>query len=82
MEMKADIQRNKLMHLEDTVVMYGIYNTETLEKPIDTIYNIHNITTPNEKLFAGQLHTAYMWYITKQSIQQYAINSLLYLRTI
>ena len=32
MSSKADIQRNKLMHLEDTLVMYGVYNAETLEK--------------------------------------------------
>ena len=31
MSSKADIQRNKLMHLKDTLVMYGVYNTETLE---------------------------------------------------
>ena len=35
-----------------------------------------------KKLFAGQLHTAYMWYVTKQGIENYAINSLLYLRMI
>ena len=34
MSSKTDIQRNKLMHLEDTLVMHGIYNTETLEKII------------------------------------------------
>ena len=27
-----DGQRNKLMHLENTLVMYGVYNAETLEK--------------------------------------------------
>ena len=32
MSSKADIQRNKLTHLEDSLVMYGVYNTETLEK--------------------------------------------------
>ena len=32
MSVQTDIQRNKLMHLENTLVMYGIYNTETLEK--------------------------------------------------
>ena len=31
MENKANIQHNKLMHLEDSMVMYGVYNTETLE---------------------------------------------------
>ena len=41
--------------------------------------------TPNKKLFAGQLNTAYMWYMnfhSTQSVQHYAINLLLYLRTI
>ena len=27
---QTDMQRNKLMHLENTLVMYGIYNMETL----------------------------------------------------
>ena len=48
METKADIQHNKIMHLEDSIVMYGIYNTETVDKLIDTVHHIHNITTPNE----------------------------------
>ena len=34
--------------------MYGIYNTETLEKLINTVHHIHNNTLPNEKVFAGQ----------------------------
>ena len=29
---KTDIQRNKLMHLENTLVMYGVYNAEMLER--------------------------------------------------
>ena len=42
---KTDIQRNKLMHLEDTLVIYGVYSTETLEKPIKkyTHYMADNI---------------------------------------
>ena len=38
-----------------------------------------------EKLFAGQLNAAYMWYInthSTQGIQNYGIKLLLYLRTI
>ena len=31
MTIKTDIQRNKLTHLENTLVMYGVYNAETLE---------------------------------------------------
>ena len=32
MSVQTDIQSNKLMHLENTLVIYGIYNAETLEK--------------------------------------------------
>ena len=81
MERKTDIQHNKILHLEDSIVMYGIYNTETLEKLIDIVHCIHNMTT-NEKLFIGELNTAYTWYLNKQGIQPYAINSLLYLRMV
>ena len=34
MTSKVDIQRNRLIHLENTLVMYGVYNTETLEKDV------------------------------------------------
>ena len=33
---KANIQHNKLMKLDDTMLMHGIYNAETLEKLIIT----------------------------------------------
>ena len=39
---KANIQHNKLMKLDDTMLMYGIYNAETLEKLIKTVHEIHN----------------------------------------
>ena len=32
METKVNIQHNRLIHLEDSMVMYGVYNAETLEK--------------------------------------------------
>ena len=34
MDNKTDIQCNKLMHLENSMLMYGIYNAEMLEKLI------------------------------------------------
>ena len=51
---KANIQCNKLMQLEDSMLRYGVYNVETLEKLISTIHNIHNTTSSHERLFAGQ----------------------------
>ena len=32
METKTDIQCNILIHFEDTMVIHGVYNAETLEK--------------------------------------------------
>ena len=34
---KANIQHNKLMQLEKSILMYSVYNVETLEKLINTI---------------------------------------------
>ena len=36
---KANIQHNKLMKFDDTLLMYGIYNAEMLEKLIKTTQN-------------------------------------------
>ena len=80
MENKINLQCYRIIHLEDSMVMYGIYNSETLEKLIDTVHKMDNSTTPNEKIFAGKLDSWYNWYLTKDGVGHYAINSLLYLR--
>ena len=54
-ENKVDLQCNKIFHLEDSMVMYGVYNSDTLEDLISTAHKLHNKTTWNEKLFAGQI---------------------------
>ena len=54
MDNKANIQNNKLMQLENSMLMYGIFNMETLEKLINTVHNIHNTTSSHERLFVGQ----------------------------
>ena len=48
------------MHLEDSMVMYGINNAETLEKLINTNHQMYNTNTLNEILFTGELHMAFM----------------------
>ena len=54
MSNQASIQHNKLMKLDNTMLMYGIYNTETLERLINTVQEIHNVTSLHEKLFSGE----------------------------
>ena len=45
MSNQASMQCNKLMKLDNTMLMYGIYNAETLEKLINTVHEIHNVTS-------------------------------------
>ena len=70
------------MYLEDSMVMYGIYNAETLENLIHTVHYMHNSTTEIKRLFAGQNNEVYAWYINAPNTQEFEIESLLYLRTI
>ena len=81
---QANIQCNKVMKLDGTMLMYRVYNAETLEKLIQTVHEIHNATSSHEKLFAGE-HDDLLFrihYTDALGIQQYATNSLLFLRII
>ena len=64
--------------------MYSVYHAETLEKLVNTVHNIHNTTSPHERLFAGQQSslTLRSLYAHSLGLHHYSINSLLYLRTI
>ena len=84
MNNEINAQCNKLLKLDNTMLMYGIYNAETLEKLINTVHNIHNVTSSHEKMFAGEHNPTIfrLSYTTSLGVQQYAFNSLLYLRVI
>ena len=84
MDSKTTIQCNKLMQLENSMLMYGVYNAETLEILINRVHQIHNTTFSYERLFAGQQSslTLRSLYANALGLQQYSINSLLYLRTV
>ena len=42
MSISMDVQRNKLMHLENSLIIYGVYNAETLEKLVKTAHVLHS----------------------------------------
>ena len=84
MNNKASIQCNRLIKLDDTLLMYAIYNAEALEKLIKTVHEIHNTTCSHEKLFVGEHnHSIFrIPYTHSLGLQHYSTNSLLYLRII
>ena len=72
------------MKLDNTMLMYGIYNAEMLEKLIKTVCKIHNTTSSHEKLFAGEHnHSIFrILYTHSLGLQHYFTNSPLYLKII
>ena len=82
MDRKEDMQPNKIFHLEDSVIMYDIYNSDTLEQLIETEYRMHNTTSWHKKIFARKIYHWFEWYLHKDGVCHYAINSILLLTTI
>ena len=84
MDDKADIRCNRLIHLDNSMLMYNVYNAETLKKLIKTVHNIQNTTTSQERLLAGQPNPSVFktLYVHSLGVHHYSINTLLYLRTI
>ena len=79
MDKKTNIQCNKIHHLEDTIIMYGVFNSDTLKDLIDTVHRMQNFTTWNKKTFAGRLHDWMELYSHDKGVHHYAINSVLFL---
>ena len=41
MEKQVNLERNRIFHLEDSMAIYGIYNSEAIEKLINMIQHMH-----------------------------------------
>ena len=76
---KTNIKCNRIHHLEDTMIMYGVYNSNTLKDLIDTVHRMQNFTTWNKKTFAGKLHDWMELYSHDKGVHHYAMNSVLFL---
>ena len=55
MKEKADFQHNRVYHLEDTMIMYGEYNSDMLMDLIDTVCHMQNLMTWKKKMFVGTM---------------------------
>ena len=82
MKRKADFQCNKIFHLEDTMVMHSIYNSDTLAQLIETVHRKHNTTSLCKRTFAGKINQWFELYLHQDGVSHYAINSILFLTTI
>ena len=80
MENKVDLQHNKIFHLEDSMVLYGIYNSDTLENLIGTVHRLHNQSIWNKNV-CGRNRKWYRWCLSAKGVNHYARNSLLFQTT-
>ena len=82
MEKTTDLQHNKIHHLEDTMIMYGVYNSNTLTELIDTFAKMQNTTTWKGRTFTVKLNQMYQLYLNEEGMHHFAITSVLFLTTI
>ena len=69
--------------MEDTVIMYGKYNSDTLTNLLDTVHRKHNLTLLKERLFVGRVNEWLKQQLTCYNDKHsYSITTLLFLRTI
>ena len=60
-----------------------VFITQVLRKKlVNTLHKMHNKPTWNEKLFASKLNQWDNWYLSRDGIGHYAINSLLFLTNV
>ena len=52
---KSEIDHNRVYHLEDTMIMYGKYNSDTLMELVKSVYQMQNVTTWKEKIFVSEM---------------------------
>ena len=62
---QASVQCNKLMKLDNTMLMYEVYNAETLERLINTVQEIHNVTSSHETYLQGNITPHSLGYYTQ-----------------
>ena len=79
---KTDIQFSKIYHLEETMIMYSVYNSDSLTDLIDTMHRMHNTSNWKERTFARRLNQWFDMYLQQEGIHHYAINSVLYLTSV
>ena len=79
---KTSIELNSIFHLKDSMIMYGVYNVDTLEKLIQMVHKMNMRSVWFGQLYAEHVNKWFEMYSSSQGANYYAIHSLLYLRTI
>ena len=53
---KTNIDHTRVYHLQDTMIMYGKYSSDTLMELVNTVHQMQNATMWKEKIFVGEMN--------------------------
>ena len=53
---RSEIDHYRVYHLEDTMIMYCKYNSDTLMELVKTVHQMQNVTTWKEKIFVSEMN--------------------------
>ena len=53
---RSEINHNRVYYLEDIMIMYGKYNSDTLMELVKTVHQMQNATTWKEKIFVRKMN--------------------------
>ena len=80
---RNDMEYNRVNHLEDTMILYGKYNSDTLTSLINTVHRMHNMASLKERVFVGKMNDWLKQELTHLTNEHsYSISTLLFLTTI
>ena len=83
MKEKADLQHNRMYHLEDTMIMYSKYNSDMLMDLINSVQHMQNLTSWKGKMFVGKMTEWVKKELAKSKNEySYAITTILFLTTL
>ena len=64
MNNEVNFKYKKLLKLDNTMLINGIYNAETLEKLMNTVQDIHNVTSLHKNDLLEDIIQSYSYFCT------------------
>ena len=74
----TNIDHNRVYHLEDTMIMHGKYNSDTLMELVNMVHQMQNVTTWKEKVFVSEMNE----WLNGHNEFDFSIDAVLFLTTV
>ena len=83
MNTRSEMDHNRVYHLEDTMIMYIKYNSDTLMELVKTVHQMQNTSTWKEKIFVSKMNGWLKHQLADiHNKFDYSIDAILFLTTV